>query len=186
MSDTDCDPAHRTETPRSLPDLESLRERADVPFDEETRICENRDHLAVDGQAAVGVTNDEGQHLLLVNRDLSIALLPHGAVEPGDDWAAAARRGVEGQTGISIALDGVEAVRVVDHVLEGKRRPHARTHRVVFRGSPIGGEIQPCKRSPAAGSDRWVADWFDGLPDGVAPPDDGAEADLRLFVSPDS
>lgn len=170
---------------RTLPDPEAVRERPDVAFDEETTVHDERDHCGLDleGRAVVGVEDDDGDLLVLVNRDHSVALLPHGTVEDGDDWAVAARRGVEGQTGVSIELDRVTAVRSVEHVVDGEDDPHARTTRVVFAGSPVDGAIQDCKRSAEAGRDGWEAVWVDDLPGGVSAPEGGPSNDLDPFLA---
>lgn len=168
---------------QELSDPETIREQGTVPFDEEVRTHDNRGHCAdgIDGNAVVGVRNDDGELLVLENPDLSVALLPHATVEDGD-WADMARRGVEGQTGIGAELEGIEAVRAVNHVLEEADEPHYRTHRVVFRASPTGGEIRECKRSAGAGSDGWRAGWVNDLPEGISSHEGGPRADLELFT----
>jgi len=165
----------------SLTDPETLRTREDVPFSHDTLEHEDEEHCSSDvaGRVAAGVTDEDGRLLLLCNDDLGIAILPHGSVDPGEDWFAVAREEIEGQTGIEIAIDGVELVRDIDHVVEGE--PHTSTYGIVFEGSPIGGEIQDCKLSGDAGSDDWRAGWFDGLPEGVEVPDGGPGEDLALF-----
>lgn len=170
---------------RTLPDPAALRRCGDVPFEAETAIREDRDHCGVriDGRAVAGVRNDAGELLVLVNPDLGIALLPHGDVEPGDDWASTARREVEALTGVAIELEGIEVVRTVDHVVDGEDDPHATTTRVLFHASAVGGEIQACKESAEAGSDRWEAAWVDELPADVTPADGGPGDDLRSFLA---
>lgn len=168
----------------TLTDLEVLREREDVPVVEHTVEHENLNHCSTDiaGRIAVGVTDGDDRLLLLCNDEIGIALLPHGTVDQGEDWAGAARRETESQTGVEIALDSVEYVRDIDHVLEGEGDPHASNVGIVFAGSPTGGEIQDCKQSADAGSDDWRASWFDGLPDGIDVPEGGPGKDLELFL----
>lgn len=177
-------PADADDPLATLADPAALRDRPDVQFEDHTRVREDRDHCgtASAGQAVVGVRNDDGELLLLVNREAGIALLPHGSVVEGGDWAATARDDAEGQTGVEIELDGTEVARRVEHRLEGEDDPHAVTHHVVFRGSATGGEIRDCKQSADAGSDPWTAGWYDGLPEGVEPPEGTPGEDLRLFV----
>lgn len=167
---------------QELADPERLSESGTVPFDAEVRTHDDRGYCGdgIDGNAVVGAGTDEGELLVLAHPDHSIALLPHATVEDGD-WASAAHRGVEGQTGIAVELEGIEAVRAVDHVLEGTETAHQRTHRVVFRASPIGGGIRECKRSAEAGSDGWRAAWVEELPEGMSPAEGGPRADLELF-----
>lgn len=178
----DAPPADDVPPTESLSDPESLRERDDVPFREETSVHDDEDHCSVgiEGRAVVGVTNDDGEVLLTVNEAIPVALLPHEPVESGDDWAAAARRAVEGVTDLTVRLDGVELVRDLDHFVEGNDEIHTTTHNVVFRASPV-----------ETGADDfgfpddcdWSADWFDEFPedrtDDVGGP---VEDDVRLFV----
>lgn len=172
------------DTIETLGDHETLREREDVPVVKHTVEHEEIDHCSTDiaGRIAVGVTDGDDRLLLLCNDELGIALLPHGTVAHGEDWADAARRETEGLTGVEIALDDVELVREIDHVLEEDAEPHASNVGIVFAGSPTGGEIQDCKRSTDAGSDDWRAGWFDGLPDGIDVPEGGPGEDLALFL----
>lgn len=177
------DPVERpTEPIEHLADPDPIAEREDVHTSSETVIHERRDHAGtdVDGHAIVGVTNDEGKLLVLIEAGRGIAILPHGTVEAGDDWATVARQGVEGLTGVSVAIDATVAVRRVTHVVDGSE--HTTTHRVVFSGSADGGEIRECKRSADAGDDGWEARWVEALPDGVSPPEGGAGNDLEVFL----
>lgn len=168
----------------SLTDPETLRGRTGVPFSQQTSEHEDEDHcsIGVAGRVAVGVTDRDGRFLLLCNDELGIALLPHGTVDADENWAAIARREAEGQTGIAVDLDEIVVVRAVDHVVEGDDEPHCSTHRVVFAGSPGGGEIQDCKRSADAGSDNWRAGWFEKLSEALAAPEGGPGDDLELFL----
>lgn len=163
----------------------ALRTRDGIDYGEETRTHEDRERCNVDsdGRAVVGVTNDDGELLTVLHDDASIALLPHETVDPGADWAVAARAGVEGQTGVAVALDSVEAVRVVSHVVDGEAEPHATTHRVVFGGSPVGGSIQACKRDAATGSDGWRAAWVERIPEGSPAADFRHFADLASITT---
>lgn len=168
----------------SLTNPEGLRDRDDVTFTTETRRHDDVDHCGVDvaGQAIAGIENDDSELLLLLNDELGVAVLPHASVERGDDWAAVARQGVENQTGISVTLDHIEAVRQVDHVVADAGKPHTTTHRVLFAGRPAGGEIHDCKRAASAGSDDWRAGWFTDLPDAIEMPGDGPGDDLQHFL----
>ncbi|WP_247730572.1 hypothetical protein [Halovivax limisalsi] len=175
-TDRGLDPTDR------LADPSSLVSRADVTATTETVEHDDPDHCGTghEGSAVVGVTNDDGETLVLIEDDHGIALLPHGRVEASDDWADAAHEGVEGQTGIAVALESVAAVRTVDHVVDGTE--NTTTRRVVYRASPAGGEIQACKRSAEAGSDGFRAAWVDELPADVEVPGGGPGNDLRLIL----
>lgn len=159
---------------------DALRERGDVQFSERERTVADREHCGagVAGRAVVGVQNDDGEFLLLVHDEMGVAVLPHATVEADGDWAARARQGIEDSTGVSIALDGIEAVRHVEHVVDGEREPHTATHRVVFSGTPTGGQIWD-----STTDDGWRAGWFAALPDDIDAPSQGGPAeDFRLVL----
>lgn len=145
---------------------------------------DDRDHCGVgsDGRAAVGIRTDDDEHLFMLHDELGVALLPNETVDPGADWAAVAREAAAGYTGIEVDLESILAVRTVDHFMPAEEEPHLTTHRMVFRGSPAGGEIDECKRAAENGSDEWRVEWLDALPDGVSPPDGGPRSDLELVL----
>lgn len=82
---TDRDDQSPDDAIDSLTDPETLRQRADVPVTEHTIEHEDRDHCSTDvaGHVAAGVTDADGQLLLLCNDDLGVAILPHGSVNAG-------------------------------------------------------------------------------------------------------
>lgn len=172
------------DAPLSIADPEQLRERDDVLVTQETAEHDDFDHCAADiaGRVVVALENDDGEFLVLVNDELGIALLPHGDVEGGEDWAIAAREETEALTGLSVSLDGIELLREVDHVVDPDGKPHRTTYRLILLGHPVGGEIQECKRSAEAGSDGWRAAWVTGLPEEITAPDDGPGDDLRYVL----
>lgn len=174
-----------TDDRTTLTDPESLLGREDIDIAAETNVHEDSDHCGIGnaGRAVAGVQNDEGEFLVLVNEEIGIAIMPNAVVDEGGDWAATARDDVEATTGISIAIDDVEAIRDVDHRMEEESDPHTTTWRVLFRARPTGGGIQDCKQSADAGSDDWRADWVQTLPDGIDPaPEGGPRADLQWFL----
>lgn len=177
----------------SLADPASLCDCEEIRFTDETAVHDDRDHCNtdIDGRAVVGVTNDAGEVLLAVHREETVAMLPHGRVESGDDWLATARRKVEITTDLPFEIDGVEAVREIDHVVEGEDDPHATTYGVVFRASLVAdsADADDSADDPADvadpgtdDNDHWDADWFDAVPENT-PPGSGLVADdIRLFV----
>lgn len=173
-----------TDDELTLEDPATLQAREDITVTETTQEHETVDHCGIDndGHVVVAVRNSNDELLLMQNDEHEIAILPHGTVEPGQDWAAAAREEVEAVTGVSIALDGVDVLRDVDHVVEGEEEPHVSTYRVIFSGRPVGGEIQDCKQGPEAGSDRWWTCWSDGLPAEASVPPGGPGEDLTYVL----
>jgi ADP-ribose pyrophosphatase YjhB (NUDIX family) len=165
----------------SFSDPESLRE--DVPFVEETSVHDDEDHCSVgiDGRAVVGVTNDDGEVLLAVHEESSIAMLPHGPVEPGDEWATVGRRAVEEMTGVTVELVGPELVRNFDHFVEGNDERHTTSYNVVFRASPAGDETGTDDPGIAE-NDDWDAGWFDEFPGDLMDVGGPVEDDVRLFL----
>jgi hypothetical protein len=169
----------------SLSDPETLRDAEGVRFTHEEAMHDDRDHCNVDieGRAVVGVTNDAGEVLLAVHEEESVAMLPHGAVESGDDWIAVGRDTVEITTELPFEIDGVAVVREIDHVVEGEDEPHATTYGVVFRASLSGDPDEEDLADPShPENEHWDAAWFDSVPENTPPGSGLVEADIRLFV----
>lgn len=168
--------------------LESMRERDELAVSSETSRHDDFDHCATDieGRVVVAVENEASELLVLCNDEFGVALLPHGDVDAGGDYARTAREEVaqafEATTGISIAIAGIDLLREVDHVVESDGKPHKTTYRVLFRARPVSGEIQACKQSHDAGSDNWTTRWITAIPDGFAVPDDGPGDDIRYVL----
>ncbi|WP_276302342.1 NUDIX domain-containing protein [Halorussus lipolyticus] len=169
----------------SLADPEDLRDDDSVRFTHEEAAHDDRTHCNTDiaGRAVVGVTNDAGEVLLAVHEAESVAMLPHGEVESGDDWVAVARRKVELTTELPFEIDGVAVVREIDHFVGNDDEPHATTYGVVFRASLTGDPDEAVLADPGhPDNDHWDAGWFGSVPDNL-PPGAGLVADdVRLFV----
>lgn len=80
-----------------------------VPFRETARTFSDpkftglqKRYKTIDGIIMVGITNDQGEVLLKGPESWGP---PGGAVKPGEDWAAAARRTIQKQAGVSIMID---------------------------------------------------------------------------------
>ncbi|WP_435181892.1 hypothetical protein [Halorussus sp. AFM4] len=184
MPETSTEAAADVPPTDSLTDPERLRDREGVRFTEETVVREDRDHCATDvaGRAVVGLTDGAGAVLLAIHETDAVGMLPHGPVDPGEDWAEVARDTVELVTGVPFELDGVEVVRGLDHVAEDEDEPHASTYNVVFRAS-LADEAARATDPSLDENDHWNADWFDSVPDDLLPDDGGRVADdVRLFV----
>ena len=155
-----------------------LREREDVAYDERRYVHDDETHCAADaaGCVVVGVTNEHGEVLVLVAGD--DAVLPNRTVEADEDWAAVARETAAEPTGGPVILEGVRAVRRVEHRVEGAETPHNVTFQVVVEATPAG------EADPGVEGDDLTVGWFDEVPvplDG----EDGhgdAVADVRRFL----
>ena len=183
MPDTSPEPTDDVPPTDSLTDPETLRDREDVRFAEETVVREDRDHCATDiaGRAIVGVTDGAGAVLLTIHEADSVGMLPHGPVDPGEDWAEVARDTVELVTGVSFEIDGVELVRDLDHVVEGEAEPHSSTYNVIFRAS-LADEAARAADPSLDENDHWNAGWFEEVPEELMPDAGRIEDDVRLFV----
>jgi hypothetical protein len=166
---------------KSLHDPEQLRDREDVPFDEETHVVDREEFEAtrenVDSHVVVGVTNGEGEVLLMDDGSHGWTLAAFPA-EPGEDWMATARRGVENLTGVSITLDEAVRVRRVDFCPQGDAEGRFSMYNVIFRASLVEG--RPVA-SPETLEDAGILDvgWFAEVPEEQA----GEVAkDIELFL----
>lgn len=155
----------RTDHQWSVTDPLALAGREGLDPTTRTFTHPSRDHREADaaGIAVAGITDDQDRLLLLVEPEAGHAVLPHGTVDPGGDWAATVRDHVEQAVGVPVTLDDVAVVRHVDHVIEGEDEPHATTHHVVFAGTPA-----PDAPTPSlCEGNSWTAGWYDGYPEGV-------------------
>jgi hypothetical protein len=173
---SDGDRAHE-----SITDPEAIADSEGLEISQRTYIHENRDHCEANavGRAIVGITDEDGRLLLLVNPAADHAILLHATVAPGEDWATIGRHTVEEMAGISVTLDTVERVRQVDHVLDGDSTPQSTTHHLVFGASVASPEATldgPCE------DDGWEIGWYDELPVGIDDNGTGALDDIRLFL----
>lgn len=162
----------------SLFDPETLRDEAEVEFTEATRVHEDEDHCSVgiEGKAVVGVTDDDGELLLVVDDERKFATLPAGNVESDDDWAAVGKDRTEHLLELPIELDGPKRVREVEHVTEEDEQAHATSYEVIFAASPT------ADPSRATDGCDWRAEWVEAFPENVDNDGGPAEADVRLFV----
>ena len=153
-----------------------LREREDVVYDERRYVHDDETHCAADaaGRVVVGVTNEHDEVLVLVAGD--DAVLPNRTVDADEGWAAVARETAAEPAGTTVSLDGVRAVRRVEHRVEGAGSPHNMTFQVVVEATPAG------EADPGVEDVDRAAGWFDEVPvDG----EDGhgdAVADIRRFL----
>lgn len=174
------DPSTTADAPESLTDPTALQNRDDIDEVTDTFPHGDADHCEADyaGRAIVGVTTDDGELLVIADRDAGAAVLPSPKVERGDDWAAAAREEVAEVAGIDVRVTGVERVRHVEHVLGDDDAVFDETTHVVLAATPV--EDDP--ELPDHPDESWSVEWHDSVPSALVD-EDGAEADdVRLFV----
>jgi hypothetical protein len=164
-------------------DPEAAQSRDGVRATTERQSHDSPDHCGVGtvGRAVIDVTNDAGEHLLLINEQEGVALFPNETVDSNDEWLTVATETVEGQTGFTVDIDEILAVRTVEHVLQDDV-PRLTTHRIVFSATATGGEIRDCKQTVDSGSDDWRAGWFDELPEDIETPPNGPANDFDLVL----
>lgn len=141
------------------------------------------------GMAIAGITNDDGEILLVKNTDPDVChdwVLPHGVVRGADvDWADTAADWVDGLTGVSATIDDVVHVRrnnitldVDDEDAGEAETRETTTYHVIFSGQPHDREsIEPDARYDC--DDVWTAGWHDTVPDSAR---ETESADIARFV----
>lgn len=160
---------------------ESLRNHADVEFDEETTVVEEDEFESLesdDGVVIVGVTHVQAGILLVdFEADWSHGwTLPGAPVKPGEDWIDVARQWVEDQTGVEVRIDQPQRVVRKDYRLEDGTRQHTRYN--LFLSASIGPNSE-LSDATDGNEDGPAADWFDEVPENAA---DDLEQDVRLFL----
>lgn len=170
-------------TLRSLTDPATLLDRQDVDTGEQSRVVDEEHfdrHDPIAGWVVVGLTNADGE-VALVDHDGGHGWsLPHGPVQPGEDWAAAARHWLAVQTGIDAELaDAVRVTRIEDRLeATDTSATAARTttiHDVVLAARPASDD--PTLDPDPDGPD---VDWFAAVPAGA--PDGDVTEDIRRFL----
>lgn len=165
----------------SLTDPESVVEREDVDVREEASV-EHQHHFElyepIEGMAVVGITNDEGEVLLLVHTEGSGAVLPYAPVESGEDWLAVGRRRATELADVDVEIDGIERIRRKYFSPEGDDERETTGYDVVLRASTAADETPD--RTDVDDDGQWDARWVDEIPEDAA---GGAVLDdIRLFV----
>lgn len=151
----------------SVTDPETLRDREDVPFHEDTDVvdAETVETVAgLDDMAPVGVTNGAGRALVLRVTDTCSWKIPTSAVAPGEEFATAAREWVAANTGLAVDLDGPRAVWHLQVREDGGDRTASR-YFVVYGASVDGDPEVPATGAPDPAAE---AGWFEALPEGAS------------------
>jgi ADP-ribose pyrophosphatase YjhB (NUDIX family) len=101
----------------SVTDPESLRDHDGVEFSEQTVVVDDEEFETATegaesqaGMVVVGVTNDDGEILLVDSEWVDGWVPPNGPVGTDEDWAAAADRWSEDQLGFPVAVGDPEFV----------------------------------------------------------------------------
>ncbi|WP_254547193.1 hypothetical protein [Halomarina pelagica] len=165
----------------TLFDPESLRSHEGVTFLEETHIIDKKEFEAarenLDSHVAVGVTNDEGE-VLLMNDGSHGWTLTAFTVEPDENWTDIGQRGVEKVTGATVQLARPERVRHIELSPEGEENRQNSIYNVVVRAVPVEGRPVADEQTLKE-EDIQDIGWFNEVP----PEQEGDVADdIRLFV----
>lgn len=162
-----------TATVESITDPESLRDRDDVPFYENTNVADEEmlDVLDdLDDVAVVGITNEDGAVLLRKLTEDCSWKPPMIPVASDEEYAATARRTVAENTGLTVELDALEGVWRYEDRLEDGERTATRSF-VVFSASPSPDEPDGTVDSIPEENDLAAGEWVDELPaDADEPP----------------
>lgn len=166
----------------SLANPDSLRSHANIEFREERCIDEQDSYdyfAAIDGLAAIGLTNEAGA-VLLMNSPHGWRL-PYGPVDLDEDWIRVSQRIGRKLTGIDITVSQVERVARITHCLEEDDRDNSISYDIVLRAIPVAGE--PIASSPSFGPwDKLELGWFDSVPEDAYWDHGDAVRDIRLFI----
>jgi ADP-ribose pyrophosphatase YjhB (NUDIX family) len=173
-------------------DPETLRERTDVLFRQDTRVVNDPSEFngreAWAGMVVVGVVNDAGE-VLLVNAPHGWTL-PVSPVEPGEEWAAVGRRWVAQKTGVAVDIDRPERVTRIAYRLAESEHRQTTGYDVVFRAEPENADAPESAETPmdhlnakraSDDGDEWDARWFDHVPEGVEDHED-IVSDIEWFL----
>lgn len=165
----------------SFADPETLRGRAGVPFHEDTRLVSREEFESVaestDSHAVVGITNDEGEVLLMNDGSHGWTLIAF-PVEPTEDWTAVASQEAARLLGVTVVVEQVELVRRIDFGTTDDDGQRTTMFNVVFRAS-VDGNLD-VEEPDDTNDDEPSLGWFGEIPD----EQDGETAnDIRIFVA---
>lgn len=149
----------------SVADYESLRDRADVPYHEESDVVDGETVAAIadlPDLAAVGVTNRDGDLLFRRLTDTCSWKIPVATVGPDDDFARSIVEHVEETIGFTLELESVAGVWDIG-VRTGDGEQTASRGFVTFGAAPVSGEYD-MDAATAAGEFVEEAGWFDERP----------------------
>lgn len=153
--------------PEELVEREGV-ERVDVTYEHD-----DPDHheAGYAGRTVFGVTNDDGELLVVRHLEDDVALLPNGLVEEAGAHIAEGVEFMQEAFGIEVEVESVRRVRVIGHEAGGE--PVGQTAHVVAGASVVGGDLD-------VHDDNWRGAWVSERPRGEESGD--AEADMALFL----
>lgn len=164
---------------RSFSDPDCLRDRGDIPVQQETQRLSTDEFESVvehvESHAAIGVTSDEGAVLLMSDGSHGWTL-PAFSVEQGQNWPERTQQEAEALFKTPITLEEIEQVRCVEFRAESNATKRSLMYNVIFRASmetTVDVDSTTDTDAPSLG-------WFDTVPDQQQ--EELAE-DIRLFVS---
>ena len=161
-------------------DPTELAKRDDVDAVTDTLPHGDEDHCEAEyaGRAIVGVTNDDGEVLLVTDRDAGRAVLPSPKVEHDGDWTATAREELADIAGMAVQITGVERVRHAEHVIQGDDEVFDETTHVVLAADPVAADPE----LPDLDAEEWSLEWHDSYPDELLEDARPEAGDVQLFV----
>ncbi|WP_256297479.1 hypothetical protein [Haloarchaeobius salinus] len=157
-----------------------LADRDDIEEITDTFPHGDDDHCEADyaGRAIVGVTNDAGDLLLVVDDEAGRAVLPSPKVEYEGDWTATAREEIVEVAGFDVRITGVERVRHAEHVLQDDDEVFDETTHLVLAAEPVADEPE----LPDLEAEDWSLEWHDSYPSDLFEDGRPEAEDARLFV----
>ncbi|WP_114579616.1 hypothetical protein [Saliphagus sp. LR7] len=163
----------------SFSNPESLRDQAGVPFDEEIQQLPPEEFESVsesvDSHAVVGITNEDGDVLLMDDGSHGWTLIAF-PVERGQDWPTVAREEAQTLLDTSVVLEQPELVRRIDFLPVNDDNRRTTMYNVVFRAS-VDETIDTEELDQQ--NDEPLLRWFERVPD----EQEGEVADdIRIFV----
>ncbi|WP_058827497.1 hypothetical protein ACH9L7_19735 (plasmid) [Haloferax sp. S1W] len=162
----------------SFSDPDDLRDRAEVSFHDEVRQlpADKFESVAeeLDSHAVVGITNDDGDILLMNDGSHGWTLVAF-PVEHGEDWMTVAQQKSEALLDDTVVVEKVEFIRRVVFQSVDDDSQRTTMYNVVFRASAD----DSVSVEKTVEKDDLSLRWFDGVPDGQ---EGDVADDIRYFL----
>ncbi|EMA19132.1 hypothetical protein [Haloarcula argentinensis] len=130
----------------------------------------------VDSHAAVGITNDDGEVLLMNDGSHGWTLIAF-PVDPTEDWTAVTRQEAESLLDVTVVLERIETVRRIDFHPESDNDQRFSIYHVIFNAS-IEGDVVVAESETTTDEDLTLK-WFDSVPDNQ---EDEVADDIERFL----